>query len=385
MSIADGEYDIDISALLDRGNAPEQENSLGIRYGFIPDSMDQAGPLTLYQTENENLIRANTTDNSGDGSIIFEGNSQRMTSSKNPVNETYFLTISPHENKVAILKKLNSTIRVSKSRNAAKWESKMQMWNKENENKQNHNMVIPKIEAKASGLTTKPKQTQASKKPPSRDSKIKSNATIVDSDDESGFLGDHSNNEANFPDIQFKSEPTKEPGVKKVASTPQETISRPKKEVDRSVKSKEASDPRPTLLHKSITKDSSKSTHLAPTKPTGKRHPAKKPQQESDMDIDDDFKDLEDQLREVLEEEGTQPVNKLHENIADEDDDESDADDYYYSSRAPIKINFEERDSHRPPLVKSFSGNTQSKPRSLRDLVDSGTKKFDEDPSSEEE
>lgn len=395
MSIADGEYEIDLSAFLNKDHSYERDISLGIRYGFRPDSMDQTSPLTLYQTDQESLIQAKTVDGSGDNMIIFEGNPKRLGPSKNPANETYFLTVSPTGDNQIVLKKLDNTIRVSKSRNVAKWERKIESWNKENDSRQNRNIHIPKIDERSSRTDKGP--AKASKRPPANNSKIKSNAVIVDSDEESGFIDDGMN-DSEFPDIHFDSIP-QEAHIPKKASTAQTPVStskiRPEVISDKEDKlkpvSKPAPKPAPKLRPKSKVnvESSSKRLSQAPSKPDLKDIPPKKPQEDnSDLDIDDDFKDLEDQLREVLEEDGNQAANKSqYTALADEDDDESDADDYNYPSQAPIKINFEEgglSKNSRPTLSKSFSGDSQSKPMSLKDLV-GNRRKVDEDPSSEEE
>lgn len=395
MSIADGEYEIDLSAFLNKDHSYERDISLGIRYGFRPDSMDQTSPLTLYQTDQESLIQAKTVDGSGDNMIIFEGNPKRLGPSKNPANETYFLTVSPTGDNQVVLKKLDNTIRVSKSRNVAKWERKIESWNKENDSRQNRNIHIPKIDERSSRTDKGP--AKASKRPPANNSKIKSNAVIVDSDEESGFIDDGMN-DSEFPDIHFDSIP-QEAHIPKKASTAQTPVStskiRPEVISDKEDKlkpvSKPAPKPAPKLRPKSKVnvESSSKRLSQAPSKPDLKDIPPKKPQEDnSDLDIDDDFKDLEDQLREVLEEDGNQAANKSqYTALADEDDDESDADDYNYPSQAPIKINFEEgglSKNSRPTLSKSFSGDSQSKPMSLKDLV-GNRRKVDEDPSSEEE
>lgn len=404
MSIADGEYEIDLSSFLGKDHVSEQDNSLGIRYGFIPDSMDQTSPLTLYQTDQESLIRAKTIDSSGGNVIIFEGNPKRLGPSKNPANETYFLTVSPEGENQVVLKKLNNTIRVSKSRNVAKWERKIELWDKENNSRQNSNIYIPKIDERPSH-TNNGKSTKASKRPPAANSKIKSNEVIIDSDEESGFIDDGMN-DSEFPDIQFDSAPEEANIAKKLSTsqTPTQSTSKirsevkPDKEDKQKLSSKAASKlgPKPGLKSglkpgpkpKANVESNAKTVTQASSKTNLKNiQPMKPENNNSDLDIDDDFKDLEDQLREVLEEDG-QVANKPQTTVVDDDDDdESDADDYHYPSLAPIKINFEEgglSKNTRPILNKSFSGNSQSKPMSLKDLVGS-RRKVDEDPSSEEE
>lgn len=406
MSIADGEYEIDLSAFLGKDHVSGQENSLGIRYGFIPDSMDQTSPLTLYQTDQESLIRAKTMESSGSNVIIFEGNPKRLGPSKNPANETYFLTVSPEGENQVVLKKLNSTIRVSKSRNVAKWERKMETWDKESNSRQSSNIYIPEIDERPS-QTNDVKPAKASKRPPVANSKIKSNEVIIDSDEESGFIDDGMN-DSEFPDIHFDVTP-QEAKITKKPSTSQTSVQstskirsaiKPGEDDNQKASSKLPSKPEPKSGLKPVlnpgtkpkpkmnVESSTKTVPQASSKTNVKDMKPVNPQDNnSDLDIDDDFKDLEDQLREVLEEDG-QVVNKPQTTVVDDDDDdESDADDYHFPSLAPIKINFEEgnlsKDS-RPSLNKSFSGNSQSKPMSLKDLV-GNRRKVDEDPSSEEE
>lgn len=119
MSIADGEYDIDLGIL-----EKSIGDAFGIRYGVVPSDVDQAKPIKLYDDSKNLIVEVKDKD---DRLIVFEGVSQ-VNNSKNPVMANYYFTF---ENNMAKLGKLNKTIRVNKSRNSIKWNNLIRKWNNE--------------------------------------------------------------------------------------------------------------------------------------------------------------------------------------------------------------------------------------------------------------
>ncbi|EEQ39079.1 hypothetical protein EJF18_40015 [Clavispora lusitaniae] len=121
MNIPDGEYDIDLSVLGD-----EDDSSLALRYGFIPDSMDQTRAMSLFQTDRVCVVEAAVTERPGIKSlpIIFEGQPQRQRPASNGA-DSFYLTVSDGR---AQLRRLSNTVRVNKSRNADKWRGTIAGW-----------------------------------------------------------------------------------------------------------------------------------------------------------------------------------------------------------------------------------------------------------------
>lgn len=129
MQIADGEYDIDISCLQDSVDASGTEEYFAIRYGFVPDSMDKGQSVNLYESENEYILEAKSTDNTSAKTILFEGNIQRYQPKNRGPGDNYILTMSS-DGKSMALKKLDSMIRMNKTRNAHRLQSQIEMINK---------------------------------------------------------------------------------------------------------------------------------------------------------------------------------------------------------------------------------------------------------------
>lgn len=394
MRLQDGEYELDVSGLFDSSNT----TNLALRYGFIPDSMDQNQPLKLYQIDNECVLNVKSTD--GD-EIIFEGIPQRHKSSTIG-NDSYYITFD--DNNIAHLKKLDSTIRLSKTRNASKLQIKMKNWDQQasqqgedsellrlqqqekliektkkreqereqerrreaqkQKNKQEEKLkqiarkeLDKKLEAKREAQRTKKQITSSkpsvsSKRPPTANNTpdIDVEPIISASDFDNLDLGDF---EDEFPVIIIDED-----------------------------NNDKVNDQRKKLV--------TKSTEMPEKVITGSRRkvneltskPAKK-KESSDMDIDDEFKDLEDQLAEVLEEEKVSPPEKSSTFGAspmvslelDIDSEESDYDNYQFSS---IKI--DDGTTSRNKTTNFTNPNpTNQKPVSLRKLVEN------DDISSEEE
>lgn len=133
-SIPEGEYEIDILDLLGTGTNAGSAESVAIRYGFIPDSMDQSKPLTLYQEDDVCILEAQLLEQksrtSGKSlSVIFEGVQQRLRSSQGHTGD-YYLSFHPtHEDHAPVkLRQLGNTFRVSKTRSAEKWRKSIAEW-----------------------------------------------------------------------------------------------------------------------------------------------------------------------------------------------------------------------------------------------------------------
>lgn len=62
--LEDGEYELDVSILLDNPSTNNNSfnDNIAIRYGFIPDSMDQSKPLKLYQQDQTCILKATLSD-----------------------------------------------------------------------------------------------------------------------------------------------------------------------------------------------------------------------------------------------------------------------------------------------------------------------------------
>lgn len=454
MALEDGEYELDVSCLLDSG----VEGSFALRYGFIPDSMDQTKPLILYQNEQETLLRASGTEASGD-SMIFEGVTQQIRLATNSSNEQYYLSYhgDSGENKV-VLKKLDTTIRLSKSRNTKALMGKISQWEKTKLESTapeitNQRLQIPKTQrlggssdsqtrsSNSSNLGSPNKsgtfsKTNTSAKSTSPSKLNSSNTTSVPTPQRPGSqvaskrppvsrasTPDISNGDFEGLDDEEISFPTftinGETEVSNKVEEPK-NLAAPKKRETRSQKeSKEPTKPQKTT----------KNTTTAPRKPRVKRATKTVPKQgsgeTSDIDMDDAFKDLEDQLQEVLEEEnvsaqiphndnrnnnndnnnnknktiktnstnnndqnpkpstiGASNSNSIASNIINDSyEDESDEDDYGYSNN-PFMININEGEGAKSATKEAYTANSGLKPMSLRDLV--GNKKDDMSSSEEE-
>lgn len=411
MSLEDGEYDIDLLTLLDLATISpiNDSDSFAIRYGFIPDSMDQTKLLKLYQNDQECYLKASSTDGS-DKPIIFEGIPQRhrTNGSGNMANDSYFLSFSPSESNQVQLKRLNSTIRFGKSRNVAKLQAKLASLDKASNpalkktqinassvNRKNmfersspavsrvptpHSPIqrsnsqvrtpIQRPISQNSTLGQKPASSRssfASKRPPTANNtpEVKKDDPIIsesDFDDLENDFDFSENNATQFPIIILDDTETKSEIKPTPKASPSKLPNKPDIKPKRKVEPKK---PKP----KSI-----------PQKP--KANPIIYKDPDGDVDMDDDFKDLEDQLQEVLEEEQTKSPEPMEfrqnsKPTYNYDSDESDVDDFQFSG---VHI---EGESKKVYNGFSNAGKSSQKPMSLRDLV--GAKKQDEGSSSEEE
>ncbi|EGW32607.1 uncharacterized protein SPAPADRAFT_51145 [Spathaspora passalidarum NRRL Y-27907] len=358
MSLADGEYEIDLSALLDLPPISDDNNNVAIRYGFIPDSMDQTKPIKLYQNKDECILETTDGDNKP---ILFEGVPQRHKSGT--ANDSYYLSYIPERPNAVELKKLGTTIRFNKSRNVSKLSTKISQWEKQASLRENsppktspRKATSPK---KGNVLPPKPLTPRtASKRPPSA-STTPNRKLDHDNDEpiisESDFDDLDESDGDGFPVITIEdTQPAQEKQPVKPPAPPAPTV--------QPVVQKKQPAPK-----RAIKKDVKK-----PPEPN--KSEATKVEPDKSIDLDDDFKDLEDQLQEVLEQEEPQSEPPI-----DVDSDESDVDDFHFTG---IKI--DEGASSTNKLNDVFSNRKSGiKPMSLRDLVGGG--KDDDLSSSEEE
>ncbi|RLV94757.1 hypothetical protein JA1_001542 [Spathaspora sp. JA1] len=333
MSLADGEYEIDLSSLLDLPSSTD-DNNIAIRYGFIPDSMDQSKPVKLHQNKDEYILETTDSDNK---SILFEGIPQSRAGA---TNDSYYLTHTP-DNTVQ-LKKLTTTIRFNKSRNVNKLNTKINQWQK-----QVASQSKPSIKKSTSAtIVDKPTTPKtASKRPPvvsTPNRKSHHNDEPIISESDFDDLNESDGDDHGFPVIIID-DMKKKVILEDPVTSPKETnLVEPKKPIKKDIK-------------------------LEPS--------------EKSIDLDDDFKDLEDQLQEVLEEEEPKQT-KGDSSIKFDDSDESDVDDFRFTG---IKI--DEGNSQPKKNAPVFNNRTSgnSKPMSLRDLVGGESKTRDADLSSSEE
>lgn len=363
MSLPDGEYELDVLTLLDFSAIHDTEN-VAVRYGFIPDSMDQTKPIRLYQNDLECFLKASSAEGSGAAPVIFEGIPQRHRAGS-AANESYYLTYNPRDDGRAVhLKRLKSTIRFSKSRNVSKLQSTLDRLERDNDKNTRPRKPLPK----------------ANKRPPTANNtpEIRREDPIISEADFDGLDEELRYDEASeFPDIIINDEPKPTKVATKVATKVEPKIE-PK--VEPKV------EPKITALSKPRVAKQPEPLHPEPKKSVPRRKAAKSApivQKISDsQDMDDEFKDLEDQLQEVLEEEeyddGPEPAPTNPKTSYNYDSDESDADDFQFSG---IKIN---DDNYTQPR-KTYDYKGDKKPMSLRDLVDGGKKLRVDDMSSSEE
>ena len=484
MSLEDGEYELDISVLLQNAStidtptstSKDTSENIAIRYGFIPDSMDQSKPLKLYQKDQTCILKALSTEGSNKP-IFFEGIPQRYhrnssnNSSSTPNinggnNDSFYLTFNKELNgNVVHLKKLESTIRFNKSRNVVKVQKQVNDMEKEydrrrstlknsrlktnnnntNTNTNNDNkdssLHLPntnkssrstppirstpttsplrkpptakKTTTKSNTKTQPQRQQQASKTVSSKRPPISSISTpdlkpeqasepiISESDFEDLEMDDATtttnDKQHDFPVIEFDFD---------------DIDNDDDKEQDKSLK--EESKPKSQSKPKT-TKKPTKPKTTKPKKQTKIKKPIENP--DKSMELDDEFKDLEDQLQEVLEEEDIVPADEDEDEIVavtpqesshttdmstiknlspaievslslgnrDDsiiDSDESEFEDFHFTG---IKID-EGNNDNGTTKKPAFNLNTTGKPRSLRDLVGGGnTPSFADGSSSEEE
>lgn len=336
MQLADGEYDIDLLAL--GPDVSQYDSAFAIRYGFIPDSMDQSSPLRLFQDDLVCILEAQLTDKLAKTGvralpIIFEGvpQGQRRSSGNSGISgDSYFLAFDAKEGPMKVLlQRLSNTIRVSKSRNAAKWRAAITEWQdgaKNTTNTRPGDIEIPHITRQvatpppiARPMKKLTPVAKAQKRPPTETPDGKNDIISV----------------SDFEDLEHSPE----------IAFPIFELSKPKAPTTRKEKPKIA-------------------------KPVKQKVQPPKP---ADIDMDDDFKDLEDQLQEVLNE---QP-KPLSFNPSDSDEDDPPF------VGAPIIIKVSE---DKPLRVSRIGHRTEGKkPMSMRDLYGGARNDGGNDMSSSEE
>lgn len=385
MQIADGEYEIDLLVLLASPEAPA--SLVAIRYGFIPDSMDQKAPLRLYQNDQVCILEAQLVEKTAKSGlraqpIIFEGVPQGQRLGHSSANmESYFLLFvpKPAPSEPAVeLRRLGSVIRVSKSRNTDKWRTAISEW-KEIPKKHDHNLglEIPRPSPKPKE-TTRPNETHrkkevaktnptAQKRPPTATPEQKDIISVSDFEDldsstEDAFpvFGNDApqsmNKDTRAENAKFRSDKSSPFEEHKSQKAPELAITDTLKVAKQRTATKNLKEKRPTRA--------SKTTNSKP-----------KPKAVEIDDMDDEFKDLEDQLQEVLVD--SQPMDV--DSSSDEDSD---------NGRGPPIVIRMNDDSTSRPTSSMGSSRPGKKPMSLRELY-GGSKSYggknDDGSSSEEE
>ena len=350
--LEDGEYELDVSILLDNPSTNNNSfnDNIAIRYGFIPDSMDQSKPLKLYQQDQTCILKATLSD-SDPTPIFFEGIPQRYqinnTTSSNTNNDAYYLTFNSqnhttnnnnnNNNKVVELKKLDSTIKFNKSRNVSKLQNQIKTMEKQYQVQQrqqlkllkndnntrtptpnpnltissNSSVILPpskKSTPKTSPLRKPPKPTvtpvrkMASKRPPSatntpeiKPKESSSEPIISESDFEDLEMDDKLTEEV--PIIEFNFDNYDNDEDKK-----EEVVNKSNNENQNITKGMELK-PKPKPKPKPSEETSKTKVKPQPRKQKKQKKPLSEETVDLTDDLDDDFKDLEDQLEELLEEE----------------------------------------------------------------------------------
>lgn len=364
MQISDGEYDIDLLFL---GSASPQ-SSLALRYGFVPDSMDQHASLNLYRNDQVCILEAPLIDKlarSGLKSlpIIFEGIPQQRRPTGNgsssnllppaPGHDSYYLSFIPSKSGNSpfdvLLQPLSNTIRMNKSRNSEKWRTAISEWEHDPHSSLEDNVTSRKLHTEST--KREQKKEEAPKPKPRAQSKV----------------------------------PKKPASKRPPTHTPEPD---PKEEI---ISMSDFED----ILDSESSKDSISidSPNKPPTK-EGKQQSARLPKKASenrDEDMDD-FQDLEDQLQEALEEnpnqKGTPAFTTQNGNtgfsadIIFSDSDEDEATPNFRREAIVINMDDGSSDKSRPNRPQT-NGNLGKKPMSLHELY--GGKQNDDMSSSEEE
>lgn len=380
MSLPDGEYDLDVSILTDTNFKSNKEENVAIKDGVILESKENSKsiPIQIYQEDlKPTLLGLSSRLNK---QILSNGTSKGHDSDK---SIQFYLTYTNKNERKLKLNRLVRTIGIDKVRTALEPLSELTKPEgiyKQDRQKRTYELVLekdsltsphkrnpgPAVKRVGASSTMKwnPKTDPlrrsrvTTRRPQSRAQQQK--ATISESDFE---ISDKSGNSS---PIKISSSIHAD---EKVVVSEQQTNSVIRGPVST------------TDLKKS---DESKNTPK-------EKQPDKAIQAE---DLDDDFKDLEDQLQELLgeEEEGANTKNSDSINMGsdpsngnrDDESSGSDADEGDYENVRFQNIQFE--NNTRPKKLKRFAfiSNNQ-KPVSLRDFVGRGKTPKDAGSSSEEE
>ncbi|RLV87986.1 Peptidyl-prolyl cis-trans isomerase cyp15 [Meyerozyma sp. JA9] len=158
MSIPDGEYDLDLSVLTEDVS---DASSVGLRYQFVPPTVDRNQPVKAYEHGRECILEVPSTDTQKP--ILFEGTVLKThPEAHNVASQTYFLSYS--EGKPVQLNRLGRTLKVSKTRNASKTESKLQSWMSAKKDSPPDNHTAQNVPDSRPRTASK----RASKKPPQK-------------------------------------------------------------------------------------------------------------------------------------------------------------------------------------------------------------------------
>lgn len=196
MSIPDGEYDLDLSILT---QLQHLSSSVGLRYQFVPPTVDRSRPVKVYEQGRECILEVPLTE--GSKSILFEGSVAHTALEPHNVGaQTYYLSYTP--GKPVHLKRLDRTLKISKTRNSSKTESRIRQWKAQG--------LLSEPETTAAVVTPKTRPTTASKRaaqkapqklvraPPKKQEHLQD--VIID---EADFDGLNSGTEDGFPEIDL--------------------------------------------------------------------------------------------------------------------------------------------------------------------------------------
>lgn len=407
MNIPDGEYDIDLLVL---GESPEAEfgaSSLALRYGFIPDSMDQANPLTLFQQDEVCILEADLVERinqTGLPPIIFEGVPQKqrpLQASLSLSLDSYFLSFLPAEKGLdgrlhVQLRRLESTVRVNKSRNPEKWRSSIKKWRSDPAKPQPKAPESLQPARIRSPHVLSPLLKRKPGRPPVKNGTTSKSAGQNQNQNQIKSENARSNPVVQTVSLKRTTPASKRPPVSVSSEQKQDIISVSDFE---DLESDDDGDGFPVFETTSVVPEENKKTPLVKEKPVSKKVEPQSTsnkmdnnenaksndintkesrtlntQDAEDLDMDDEFADLEDQLDEVLDERQAKP------NPVDSDSDEDSDTGAFVST--PIVIDTGEEKKSTTGL-KLQGTSSQSKPMSLRDLY--GGERNDYLSSSEEE
>ncbi|KAF3986886.1 hypothetical protein FT663_02551 [Candidozyma haemuli var. vulneris] len=377
MHIPDGEYDIDLSVLAYAGDSPDSaagsssNGPLALRYGFVPDSMSQTSPLKLYRDDQTCVLEAQSSSKlhkTGKApSVIFEGIQQRQRPSgangPGPGPDSYYLAFQPPASENGTVKvslqQLANTIRMSKSRNAEKWRDAIVEWQKAPED----GIHIPKVKKETPALRKSQDKASARPQQPKKKSPQQQQAVA-------------------------KSEPKKRAAKRPPAATPESKDIINMEDFE----DLESDAEQPDLMAGSALKEvkapakqsEPKRQEQERKKPKAARQSKKAKKESGDVDMDDDFKDLEDQLQEVLESTPSESSpNTFGNTFSESDEDDEDDDDGRGSQKIVINMTDEPEPSKKPIGRNGPGSQPNGKPMSLRELY--GGSKTEDFSSSEEE
>lgn len=415
MSIPDGEYEIDVLALLGSDNGAFPSDSLAIRYGFIPDSMDQTRPLSLYRNDNVCILEAQLVDKDPrstgkPSSVIFEGVQQRPRTSQGPAPDSYYLSFLPTNDTDSVpkvrLKRLGSTIRVSKTRNADKWRKLIAEWLTSlasDTDFSGSGLQVPRVREIPQRDAKSTSETSSKVPVPSRSGKTTKSQVgnnVGKQTQNARNMRLSSTRNASEPEsLLFETElgsasvELAKPAAKKPIRKSKDALLReaPTVNTRRTVASKRSLvsiEPDADIISAADFEDLDSEDKLPQPKPAKvvlENKPAKSNKKDSESSMIDEFQDLENQLEEVLEhtdpnEHSLRPLAETA--VLDSSDSDEDSDGGNTFSGGPIVIDMGgPAPARRSSRVRTSS--SSNRPMSLRELY--GDNKNQDFSSSEEE